>query len=243
MHVKTALKVTLTGLLGLLMVGCANNKIKTTYVDENSGLAKPTSVLVYDFTVDPQAVKKSSSPLSGIIGSNENAAEEKNKLIAEVVDAMSKELVKKITELGLNPKRADQTTTVTPGALLITGQITNIDEGSNIKRNVIGFGAGQSSLDANVVVMAPVASGNKELISFDAHGDSGEKPGALVLGPVGAAAGAGTAATVAANAAQGVASSYKSASAHQAEDMAEKINTQLAKYFSKQGWISADLAK
>jgi hypothetical protein len=156
---------------------------------------------------------------------------------------MSKELVKKITELGLNPKRADQTTTVTPGALLITGQITNIDEGSNIKRNVIGFGAGQSSLDANVVVMAPVASGNKELISFDAHGDSGEKPGALVLGPVGAAAGAGTAATVAANAAQGVASSYKSASAHQAEDMAEKINTQLAKYFSKQGWISADLAK
>ena len=50
-------------------------------------------------------------------------------------------------------------------------------------------------------------------------------------------------ATVGVNAAQGVANTYKSASAHQAEDLAEKITVELAKYFAKQGWINPDLVE
>ncbi len=68
-------------------------------------------------------------------------------------------------------------------------------------------------------------------------------PGAAVLGPAGAAAGAGTAAVVSANAAVGGIKSYRSASAEQAKKMADKIAAQLARYFAQQGWINSSLAQ
>jgi hypothetical protein len=245
MRLKNALTLTTTGLVCLLIVSCAKNNVKTTYEDVASGLPKPSTVLIYNFPVSLQAVQQSSSPISRLKRTIESESDTtgKTQLGKEVADALATELMKKIAALGLNPKRADESLSVAPGTIAITGQITNIDEGNSIRRNVIGFGAGQSSLDVNVSVLAPSSSGNKELIGFDAHADSGEKPGAVVLGPVGAAAGAGTAATVGVNVAKGAANIYKSASAHQAEDMADKITTELAKYFSKQGWISPDLAK
>ena len=245
MRLKNALKITAISMLFLLVVSCAKNNVKKTYEDVASGLSKPNTVLIYNFPVSLQAVQQSSSPISMLKRSIESESETtgKTKLGNEVADALAAELMKKIADLGLNPKRADESLSIVPGSIAITGQITNIDEGNSIRRNVIGFGAGQSSLDVNVSVLAPSSSGNVELIGFDAHADSGEKPGAIVMGPVGAAAGAGTAATVAVNAAKGAASVYKSASAHQAEDMADKITTELAKYFSKQGWVSPDIAK
>jgi len=132
---------------------------------------------------------------------------------------------------------------VSPGTILITGQFTNINEGNRLRRNVIGLGMGQSSLDSKVRVLAPSASGYQELISFDAHADSGEMPGAAVMGPAGAAAGAGTAAVIGANAAVGGVKSYKSASAQQAKKMAEQIADELARYFAQQGWIHSDLVR
>ena len=228
-----------------LMTGCAKTNIQKTSEFDMSGMPKPTTVLIYNFSIDPQAVQQNSSPLSRIARSfeNDNETVEKLKLGNEVAEAMTKELTKKILEMGLNPQRADQSSPIVPGSILITGQIVKIDEGNSIRRNVIGFGAGQSSLDATISVLAPSSSGNKELITFNAHGDSGEKPGALVMGPAGAAAGAGAAATAAVNVAKGAANAYKSASATQAADMAEKISTELARYFAKEGWINSDLAK
>jgi len=227
------------------MVACAKTNIQKTSELDMLGMPKPTTVLIYNFSVDPQAVQQNSSPLSKLVRSfeNDNETVEKLKLGNEVAEAMAKELTQKILAMGLNPQRADQSSAVVPGSILITGQIIKIDEGNSIRRNVIGLGAGQSSLDATISVLAPSASGNKALITFNAHADSGNKPGALVMGPAGAAAGAGAAATVAVNAAQGAANTYKSASSKQASDMAEKISTELAQYFAKEGWISSELAK
>jgi len=78
---------------------------------------------------------------------------------------------------------------------------------------------------------------------FEAHADSGNMPGAAVMGPAGAAAGAGTAAVLATNAAIGGVKSYKSASAQQAKKIADKISEQLTQYFVRQGWISPDMAQ
>jgi hypothetical protein len=102
---------------------------------------------------------------------------------------------------------------------------------------------GQSRLDSKVRVLAPSPSGYKELIAFDAHADSGEMPGAAVMGPAGAAAGAGAAAVIATNTVAGGIKTYKSASAELARKMAEKIAAQLAKYFAQQGWINPGLAQ
>ena len=245
MRLKNLFRLSGTGLFFLLIVGCAKTNVQETYEIANTGMPTPNPVLIYNFAVNPEDVQQNSSIFAKIqrnIENNDQTAEE-IQLGREVSDAMATELTLKIAALGLNPIRADQSLQATPGSILITGYFVDINEGNRLRRNVIGLGMGQSSLDSKVRVLAPSPSGYRELIVFDAHTDSGDMPGAAVLGPAGAAAGAGTAAVIATNAAMGGVKSYKSASAQQAKKMAEKIAAQLAKYFAQQGWINPGLAQ
>ena len=245
MRLKQLLRLSGTGLFFLLIIGCASTNVQDTYEVANTGMPTPNPVLIYNFAVNPEDVQQNSSIFAKIqrnIGNNDQTAEE-IQLGREVADAMATELTQKIANLGLYPIRADQSLQVTPGSILITGYFVDINEGNRLRRNVIGLGMGQSSLDSKVRVLAPSPSGYQELIAFDAHTDSGDMPGAAVLGPAGAATGADTAAVITTTAAMGGIKSYKSASARQAKKMAEKIAAQLAKYFAQQGWINPDLAR
>ena len=245
MRLINILKLSATGLLFLLVAGCAKDNVQETYAEANTGMPKPNSVLIYNFAVNPDDVKTTSGLLGKIQSSMMQTTQsaEKIQLASEVSDALATELTQKIAAMGLNSIRADQSLRATPGSIIITGAFVDIDEGNQAQRSVIGLGMGKSSLDSKVVVLAPSPSGDQELLAFDAHADSGDMPGAVVMGPAGAAAGAGTAAVVATNAATGVVKGYKSASAHQAKAMAEKIAAQLATYFAQQGWIDPSLAE
>jgi len=245
MRLKNLLRLSGTGLFFLLIAGCASTNVQETYEVANTGMPPPNPVLIYNFAVNPEDVQQNSSFFAKIqrdIQNNDQTAEE-IQLGREVADAIAIELTQKIADLGLYPIRADQSLQVTPGSILITGYFVNIDEGNRLRRNVIGLGMGKSSLDSKVRVLAPSPSGYQELISFDAHTDSGDMPGAAVLGPAGAATGAGSAAVIGTNVAMGGIKSYKSASAQQAKKIAEKIAAQLAKYFAQQGWINPALAQ
>jgi negative regulator of sigma E activity len=77
----------------------------------------------------------------------------------------------------------------------------------------------------------------KEILSFSAHADSGNMPGAAVMGPVGVVAGAGTAVIVGVNVVKGAAATCKSNSPNQAPALDDKISEVLQKHFQKQGWI------
>ncbi len=245
MRLKNSLKLSGAGIAFLLMVGCAKNNVQETFAVANTGMPKPNSVLIYNFAVNPDDVKTTSGILGKLQASMKKTTQsaEETQLAREVSDAMATELTQKIAAMGLNPVRADQTLRPTQGSIVITGAFVNINEGNQAQRSVIGLGMGQSSLDSKVVVLAPSPSGDQELLSFDAHADSGDMPGAAVMGPAGAATGAATAAAVATNVATGAVKSYKSASAQQAKVMAEKIAAQLATYFAQQGWINPNLAQ
>ncbi len=239
------LRFTLVFALALLAAGCAKTNVRTTEEVAYTGMPRPERVLIYNFVVSPSDIAQNSSLFAklgrGMSDSNQSA--EEIKLAREVSDALATELTVKVANMGLNPLRADpNATTIMAGSIIITGQFTKIDEGNRLRRNMIGFGAGQSAVDATVKVLAPTRSGYEEIIGFDAHADSGNMPGAAVMGPAGAAAGASTAAVLATNAAISGAKSYKSESAHQAKDLAEKIASELAKYFAQQGWIDPALA-
>lgn len=227
-------------LIFLFFMGCAKTNVRTTNIVDSANLAKPDQVLVQDFTVDIKDIQTSSSPLSKLqrAMANESLGAAQTELGHEVSNVLANELTEKIKALGFNVVRISQPAAIPQGAILITGRFSNINEGNAIRRNVIGLGLGQSSVDSEVHVFAPLPSGdNEELIHFNAHTDSGEMPGAAVMGPVGAAAGAGNAAVIGLNAAKGAASTYKSASAKQAKKLAENIAGELAKYFARQGWI------
>lgn len=225
--------------LCLLLVGCAQSQVTTMDEVAVSGLPRPQQVLIYNFAVTPQDIQQNSSIFAKLSRdvSSETPTEEEIQLGHEVADALADELTAKIAALGLNPVRADNSTPLRSGSILITGHFVKIDEGNRLRRNIIGFGAGQSSVDSDVQVLAPSSSGVRELASFSAHADSGKMPGAAVMGPAGAAAGAGTAAVVASNVAVSGIKSYRSASAQQAQQLADKISERLAEYFSRQGWL------
>lgn len=231
--------------LTLLAAGCAKTNVRTTEEVSYTGLPRPQRVLIYNFVVSPDDIKQNSSVFAklgrGMNGGDQTA--EQIQLAREVADALATELTVKVTNMGLYAIRADSNMTIPAGAILVTGEFTKIDEGNRLRRNMIGFGAGQSAVDATVKVLAPSSSGLNEIIGFDAHADSGNMPGAAVMGPAGAAAGAGTAAVLATNAAATGVKTYKSDSAHQAKEIADKISKELASYFAQQGWIDPTLAR
>jgi len=245
MQLINLLRFSGTGLFFLLIAGCASTNVQDTYEMANAGMSTPNPVLIYNFAVNPDDVQQNSSIFAKIernIENNSQTAEE-IQLGRQVSDALATELTQKIAALGLYTVRADQSLQPAPGSILITGYFVDIDEGNRLQRNVIGLGMGKSYLDSKVRVLAPSPSGYRELIAFDAHADSGEMPGAAVLGPAGAAADAGTAAVIATNAVAGGVKSYRSASTQEAKRMADKIAAQLAQYFAQQGWIDPSLAQ
>lgn len=224
----------------LILVSCAKTNISHIHSQSQAGLSSPpTRVLIKDFSLDKQSVQTSTSAFAKIkaVVSNESAETAKQKLSSEVIEALNKELSERIKALGLTPAHAEANQQPTETEILITGQFLKIDEGNAVKRNLIGLGAGQSALDSEVSVLATSPHGLQEILSFTAHADSGNMPGAVVLGPAGAAAGAGTAVMAASNVAKGAATAYKSNSANQASALADKISEELASYFQKQGWI------
>lgn len=228
----------------LLIAGCASTDVKMGDEIQNSGLPRPEQVLVYNFAVNSADVRQNSSIIARMernLGDS-NAAAEQAQLGREVSDALATELTQKIAAMCLNSRRANDNMPVAPGSVLVTGRFIKIDEGNRLRRNVIGLGMGQSSLDAEIQLLAPGPSGYSRLAGFQAHADSGNMPGAAVMGPAGAAAGASTAAVVGTNVAISGAKSYRSASAQQAQKIADKIAEQLARYFVQQGWINPALA-
>ncbi|MFI3188423.1 hypothetical protein BCS42_04850 [Crenothrix sp. D3] len=237
MKLKNVLTLSATSVALLLLVGCAKNYVQENVAVINTNMPKPNAVLIYNFAVNPADVKNGTGVLATLKNNIQKTtpSQEEAQLAREVSDAMAAELTQKIADMGLNPIRANQSTRVTAGAIIIAGAFVNIDEGNAMRRNVVGLGMGQSSLDSKVSVLT---TDNQELLSFDAHADSGSMPGAAVMGPAGVAAGAGTAAVVATNVATGAVKTYKSASAQQAKKMAENIAAQLAAYFAQQGWIN-----
>ncbi|MGZ8218347.1 DUF4410 domain-containing protein [Methylomagnum sp.] len=232
-------------MVALLLAGCAGTKVQNGHEIAYAGMPRPSQVNVYNFAVNPAEIKGNSGPLARLTRSD-NPSEQTAEQMAigrETADALATELTEGLKQLGFNAVRSTQNSPVTADTVLVTGAFGNIDEGNKARRSVIGLGLGKSSLDTKVSVLASGVGSYRELIGFDVHTDSGSMPGAAVMGPAGTAAGAGTAAVVATNAALGAAKSYRSASAQQAKQQADKIVSELSKYFLEQGWIGPGQAR
>ncbi|QSA97853.1 DUF4410 domain-containing protein [Methylococcus sp. EFPC2] len=239
MHAIRLIKLMIYLMLAMVITGCAGTAVQTRSEIASAGLARPKQINVYDFAVNPSEIQQNSGPLARLMRSS-SASEQTAEQMAigrEVADALATELTEGLKELGFNAVRSTRNMTVAEGTILVTGAFVNIDEGNKARRTLVGLGLGQSSLDTQVSVLAPGGREYRELIGFDVHTDSGSMPGAAVMGPAGAAAGAGTAAVVASNAALGTIKNYRSAAAQQAKQQAEKIVSALSKYFLQQGWI------
>lgn len=239
----------LVALLGMVvMAGCAKTVVDSQFESARWNLQRPSEVYVYDFAVTREHVHENAGFLQGTINDVEGTTtyEHEGEIIGEVRTVAADELVEGIQSLGLPARRLSSNILLPKGALGITGQFLDVDEGNKGARLVIGFGKGQSRVDIRVQLYGygldqyssePETAPTK-LLEFDTHADSGSMPGAIVTGPAGAAAAGGlTVGVAAANIGVGAIKSYRSAMGQMTSRSIEQAVNFLSEYFFRRGWI------
>lgn len=229
----------LATLLLVALAACAPTHIRQEKAYDGPALPRPDTVVVTDFAVTPQQVKLDSglrarlmSTFSG--GSPDAQAADDGHAVA---GAIAVTLVQELRKLGLPAVRADTTAPATGGnTLLIDGQLLSVDEGNRTRRNLIGLGAGHSTVEADLQLYYQSAGSQPRLIEgFDAVAESSRKPGAAETMGVGAATG-----RVAESAALGAGTSLALSgdAASDGERMARQVVATLKPFFVRQGWLT-----
>jgi hypothetical protein len=223
----------------LLAAGCAPTDVKTTFQREGPA-PRPERILVYDFAVAPDEVQLD----RGISAELEQMAkgtprsQQELQIGRQAARALSDELVKQITAMGLPAQRVVGAPANWANALLIEGQILSIDEGNRTERVVIGLGAGRSSVQTSVQVYEARGTQLVKLEGFITDAKSGYKPGAAETMGMGAAAG-DLAVSAAVTAAGTVASEALGVNAEaDARRTASDVAKRLKAFFVEQGWIA-----
>ena len=117
------------------------------------------------------------------------------------------------------------------GSLTVEGQFFSIDQGSQRRRMIIGFGMGASQVRVLVQAFENTATGPQLVEDFYATVESSLRPG---LGPM---AGAGAAVIgKATSGALGVLGGNEQSVEADARHLANSITQELKGFFAKQGW-------
>jgi hypothetical protein len=210
-------------------------------------LPRPQRIVVYDFTSTPGDVQLQSG-LGGRIkesmreAEGASLAEQQTKLQQDLMRLMTAQLVQEIGKLGLPVESAETAGPVTEGQLSIEGQFLTIDEGNRTRRLVIGFGAGASHVRIAVQMLETIAGQHRLVEDFYTNASSSRKPGFGPMAGVGAAAGAATAVTAGVGVGTTALMGPQDAESD-TKQAAVAITKEVARFFAKQGWITAEQAE
>ena len=235
-------------------ISCAKATVtaRQTYA-ENEQLPKPDRIIVYDFAATPEEVP-ADDPLIGLYGKATRPQTADEVILGRELGAgIAGELVKEILSLGMPAERSSTGLPPGIGDLLIKGVFVSIDEGSRIKRILLGFGSGAGDLKTLVEIYQITTEGSRPLVSEEIRATGGKMPGMLFTVPAAVLAGpAGL--SVAAVAAPGPAAAVGQATATSgttnvaselgpesigaaAKKTAKEITNALTQIFARHGWI------
>jgi len=229
----------------LPVAGCrATTQNVTTYADQ---LPKPQLIVVHDFTANPGEVQLQSGLVGRLteerrVAQGTPISEQEAKIQQEVTRAMTNQLVREIGKLGLPVAPAATAGAVAEPVISVEGQFLTIDEGNRARRLLIGLGAGASHVRTAVQVFQTVGGQQRLVEDFYTNANSSKKPGLAVTGGAGAAVGAATAVTAGVAAGTTVMAGRQDAESD-AKEAAVAVTKELAKFFARQGWITADQAE
>ena len=166
--------------LGLLAaVGCASTKI--TNRDEYTGgkMPRPGRVIVHNFAATP-------ADLPGWYQTSDMKAPAEE-MTSEQLEAgrslgihVARELVTQLVDMGMPGVRAPGAPDPNEGDLVLVGYFGAIDEGSALKRVVIGFGSGGAELTTHVEGYRMTNGSLERLGSADLDAGVSKGPGVVV---------------------------------------------------------------
>lgn len=194
-HCRPILRAFLLAAFGFA-VGMAQDSGQPPQAAESSGNVAaerpPIPVYVSDFELDAQTITQ-----QGLLGAQQSEATRRRVLrrrdedpqakARKLVDLMSTSLVADLTKAGFAAQRLLLASARPASGLWIHGIFTELNEGNQITRAVIGFGLGGVKMSLYVTV-TNLAHPGQPLYSSADNGQSGKKPGAVItMSPIGAA--------------------------------------------------------
>lgn len=225
--------------MALILAGCASTDAEVTKSNAaNARLPYPSNILVYDLAISPSEV----SPDSVAAGRLDEAADdpyenaEREYMERQVAAIVADGVVAELRDLGLPATRWRGAPPAGTNLYAIEGQFITIDEGSALKRMIIGFGSGGTEV-RTLVQAYYISDGRKSLLGeAEVSAESSRKPGLAATIPVGAAmSGIGTAAAV--QSGIGLISEMNTDVQEGAMDTAAAIVELLEPRMEAQGWI------
>jgi hypothetical protein len=227
--------------LAFTLLGCARTFIQPVDRVSPSKLPAPDRILVNSFNVDPAVVTE----YQGILRqqpANPNPIARQSEIARAVSEILTAELVHGLRRKGLRVESTANSNPVDDNDLVIEGRFLKIDEGSPLRRWLIGFGSGASRIETRIAGYR--GKGRHKIIEFATRADSGKLPGAVATVPAAAVAPSGlatgiTIGSAAASAANGAPSQIGAMAAASAQQAARF----LAQFFAEQGWLENHRAK
>lgn len=203
-----------------IVMGCASAATQRTgQAVQKGSLARPPVLLVYDFAVAPEDAPPSLEIARG----------------QEIAKSLSEEVVRKLEAVGIAAQRATDSTRVPRHALVVKGQFETIQEGSQAKRVLVGFGAGSTQLQVQVQIYRMMEDGLQRISELEGQARGNRMPGVALSGAT--AAGTGFLLPLFVNA--GLATSREVMGGIQADidRLAEQFAYKAVAFYHRQGWM------
>lgn len=222
----------------LLIAGCASIKVTDRDEYEGAKLARPDQILVHDFAATVEDLPEWSDAAKTHAGDQARPSAEQLEIGRKLGSQMAYVLVERIRAMGLNAERVVRGTQTREGDLAIVGYLTSLDEGSGVKRVMLGFGSGAAEVTSQVEGYVATRDGFHKLGSGETTSGAGKSPGTVVPilvtivthNPIGL--------LVTAPIKVGGEIAGKGQIEDVGERMADKIADELEIKFREQGWIA-----
>ena len=222
------------------MGACAQPAVRPFIRTGDNDLPRPARIVVRDFAASEIEVVE----YQGIFRqqpSNPNPTERRRAIASNVADALSLEFVTTLQELGFSVERGTRGASDAGDILIIEGEFIRIDEGSPLRRWIVGFGSGAARVQTRVRVYQ--GPRRKQLLEFTTDADSGKMPGAAVTVSAGAAAPMIVSAGLFTGNALATGFQNRSDVSQLARSSADQAVRYLSEFFARQGWIRPDQVK
>jgi hypothetical protein len=225
----------------VVLAGCTSTKVISRQSNiEGEKIARPGRILVNDFAASPADVPPD-SVIAGELGPHTEQTPKELEAGRKLGATVAQELVDRITAMGLPAALGRESSPPKNLDLVIRGYFVSVDQGSTVKRVLVGFGSGAAELKTVVEVLQKNEGGLRRLGSGElGSGARGGAPGMVVpvivtaatANPIGLIVGGAVKAGIELSGTQGIEASGKRT--------ADEIADQLKVKFKEQGWIDSD---
>ena len=167
-------------LILFVMTGCASTQVTQRQYYQGQQLPRPGRILVYDFTADPAQVPPESAFLaSGSISHNPPTAQELE-MTTELGAEVARQVTADLQQAGLPAVQVAGQPAMQVNDVAIHGYFISADEGSSVKRMLVGFGSGNAQLTTAVEGFQMTKHGLRQLGSGTVESGGNQTPGVIL---------------------------------------------------------------